>query len=177
MRFVGTMKKVVVAVVIAVAVLLASDFVNDAYNQYAVVGYSLSAATTTSAPSNIIQISLNVYNSGNANAVPTFTVNVVNATIQQVSIPNLTENELANFCSYNNETATITNLTVTAGQTSIEWATVSVIPNIGVSSFSVSSSASLPLDITHPKDTTMANIPFELFYILTSQGVYAQSFS
>jgi hypothetical protein len=170
-------KKIGIAVAIAVIVLIATSFVDDAYNDYAIVQYSLSADENTY-PNLPLEVSLYLKNAGGANAVPTSIISAVNATIQKVSIPSVTSNSLPRFCCYDDTTVTISNMTITAGQGLTLWAIVSIIPESGVSSFSITSHASVSFDIAHPKNTAVSTTPFELFYVWNPKHfVFNQAFS
>jgi len=164
-------EKILGGLIVAVLVVLITQIVASAWNNYALVGYQLSAPMYAYSRE-ALQIDLNLDNKGNIGAVPVSTVYVVNATIQMVSIPNVAAYQLSEFCSFNSTTATITNLTIEAGRQLSIWASIYAIPNEGAATFGVYSSVALPHDVFHPKSRPIRILPYELVYNATSPGVY-----
>jgi hypothetical protein len=90
-------KKVFAGILIIVLVVTSVFFLVDEYFNYSRVEYYLSGPTYVNA-GGVLQVNLYLYNSGSLNVVPTYTVRVINATIQSVSIPSVAAGSLPNFC-------------------------------------------------------------------------------
>jgi hypothetical protein len=169
----GMLKKILVGVAILVIAAIIGLFINSAWNDYAEVNYQIQGANSFYATgTNYLVITLKIGNDGNIGVVPTSEIYVINATIIGVSIPNVAQYELSNYCHYNDTVVTISNLTVAKGISMSDWATINITPNEGVLSFSVSASVTLPSDWLHPNSKPMRNLPTELFYNQTSPNSY-----
>lgn len=170
----GMGKKILAGVAIIVIAAIIAGALNAAWNDYAVLNYQLQGPSTFFAASNnYLEIILNEGNSGDIGVVPTTQVSVMNATITGVSIPNVAQYELLNYCQYNDTVATISNLTATKGSSLSKWATINITPYQGTPSFSVSASVTLPTDWLHWKNTSFRNLPTELDYNRTSADSYS----
>lgn len=165
----GWKKTVAVGVAIIVIAGIIALFVNAIWNDYAMVEYNLKGPDSFYImPINYLDIGLYQGNSGDIGVVPTTEISVINATITGVSISNVAQFELYNYCQYNTTEATISNLTAVKGSSLSSWATVHITPNNGTPSFSVSASVTLPPDLLHPKSSSFRDLPVELDYNRTS---------
>jgi hypothetical protein len=169
----GNVSKVVIGVTILVIAAVIGLFITAAWNDYAELNYRLQGPSEFYASgNNHLDISLYQGNSGNIGVIPTTQISVVNATITGVSMEDVAQYELPNFCQYNDTVANISKLTVVKGRSLSNWATIYVTPKNGVPSFSVSASVTLPTDWQHPKSTSMKNLPIELDYNQTGTNSY-----
>lgn len=146
----------------------------DEYFNYAKVEYYLSGSTYVDS-GGVLQINLYLYNAGDVNVIPTLTVRVVNATIQNIVIPSISAANLLNYCSYNKTFALIENITASAKVNSSLWATIYVVPVNGISSFSIFSNATVPFDILHIRNILISNLPTTVSYSLSGSNVFMRS--
>ena len=168
-------KKVFTGLLIAVLVAVFAVFFVDEYFNYAKVDYYLSGPTYVGA-GEVLQVNLYLYDAGSVNVVPTFTVQVVNATIQSISVPSIASRNLSDFCWFNGTTALIENITASSKANSPLWAVVSVVPSNSVSSFSIFSNATIPFDVLHIRNViTSAPTENEASYNLTSASRFTRS--
>jgi hypothetical protein len=163
-------RALIIILAIALPVLIFSE-----YNYYAVIQYGL-LSPTYAVPNNALQVSVYLQNVGSADAVPIFTLQVVNATIQEVSIPSIADNKLSSFYHFNNETATIDNITASAGNSSDLWAIVYVIPNNNTSAFSVYSSVKIPFDFLHIRNEVSPTLTNKISYNLSPSHFFNKSY-
>jgi hypothetical protein len=167
-------KKVLTGILIVVLVVAFAVFFIDEYFNYAKVDYYLSGPTYVGVDG-VLQVNLYLYDAGSVNVVPNFTVRVVNATIQSVSIPSVAANNLSDFSWFNGTTAFIENITASAKANSDLWAIVYVVPNSGVSSFSIFSDATIPFNVLHIRNVIASAPPNEVSYNLTSSSLFMRS--
>jgi hypothetical protein len=167
-------KKVFTGILIVVLVVAFAVFFVDEYSNYAKVEYYLSGPTYVGV-GGVLQVNFYLYDSGSVNVVPTFTVRVVNATIQSVSIPSIAADNLSDFCWFNGTTALIENITASAKANSALWAIVYVVPSSSVSSFSIFSNATIPFDVLHIRNVITSFPPNEVSYRLTSSSLFTRS--
>jgi hypothetical protein len=168
----GKGSKIAVGVAIAVIAAIIILFVNAVWNDYVALDYRLQGPNAFYVFNNYLDVNLYQGNSGNIGVVPTTEISVINATITGVSISNIAQFELHNYCQYNATEATISNLTAVKGSSLSNWATIHITPSNGTQSFSVSASVTLPSDLLHPKSTPVRNLPVELDYNRTSTDQY-----
>ena len=171
MRRKGKPNWVFTIVVAAILTTTITFFINSAWNDYADVYYQMSGSKWVWSHESA-KIDLNLQNKGKIGIVPTCTVFIVNATIQSVLISGVPEYQLSNFCSFNDTVAKFTNLTLSAGWGLGGWASIYVVPDKGVSSFSASAQVTLPFDLLHPNNKVGRIIPYELMYNATDSGVF-----
>jgi hypothetical protein len=172
----GLRKNVFFRALIIILAIALPVFIFYEYNYYAVIQYGLLSPTYV-APNNALQVSVYLQNVGSADAVPIFTLQVVNATIQKVSIPSIADNKLSSFCHFNNETATIDDITASAGNSSDLWAFVYVIPNNNTSAFSVYSNVKIPFDFLHIRNEVSPTLTNKVSYNLSSSHLFNKSLS
>jgi hypothetical protein len=165
--------KIFIGVAIAVIAGVILIFANIMANEHAEVSYQLQGADSLYLSFHSpLEVTLNEGNDGNIGATTISTISILNATITQVSIPSVAQQDLYNYCQFNDTVATISNLTVVKGSSLSKWATIYVTPNEGVSSFQISVHVELSSDWSHPRSTVMRTLPTELIYNLTSTDLY-----
>lgn len=167
----STIQKIAIPVLVGFFLLVISTTYNSAGNDFADIGYKLSASDWIP-KDGTLEVELDLKNDGNMNCVPTSTVFVENATIQKVEINKVQQINLGRYCNLTDKTATVSHLIVEKDRSFTNWATVTVIPNEGTSSFAVYSLVTLPTDLLHPNSKVTPTIPSDLFYIVTNQGEY-----
>jgi len=172
----GLRKNVFFRALIVILAVALPVFIFSEYNYYAVVQYGLSSPTYV-APNNALQVNVYLQNVGSADAIPILTVQVVNATIQKVSIPSIADGKLSSFCHFNNDTATIDNITASAGNSSDLWAIVYVVPNNNTSAFSVYSNLKMPFDFLHIRNKASPILTNKISYTLSPSHLFNKSFS
>ena len=169
-------KKVFAGVLIMVLVVAFAFLLVDEYFNYAKVEYYLSGSTYVNV-GGVLQVNLYLYDSGSVNVEPTYTVRVINATIQSVSIPSIAASSLPNFCSFNETSALIANITASSKLNSALWATVYVVPSNSVTSFRIFSNATIPFDVFHIRNVITSTSSDEVSYNLTSSNDFMRSVS
>ncbi len=160
-------KKIRNGIIIGIGLLVISLFVNEAWNDYAYVGFNLSAAKWAYTGEDL-EVHLRLRNTGNLDVVPVSTVRVKNATIRKVSIRNVAEYQLSRYCFFNDTATCVGNLTLTAGRELGEWFSVYVVPDEDATSFVVYSDVTISQDMWHPKNRIIRILPYELTYNATS---------
>lgn len=173
MPLLGAPKKIAVGVTIGVIVAIIALLANIMANEHAEVSYQLQGASVIDTRFNpSLEVTLNEGNNGNIGVATIATISVINATITQVSIVNVAQYDLPNYCQDNGTVATISNLTAVKESPLSKWATIYVTPNEGVKTFRISASVELSGDWLHPRNTVMRTLPTDLAYNLTSADVY-----
>jgi hypothetical protein len=169
----GWKKNLAVTVAGLVIASIIGIIISAAWYNYADIEYQLQGPSGFYAyGNNQLTITLEEGNSGNIGIAPTSTISVVNANITGVSIPNVAQFQLYDFCQYNSTFATISNLTVASGGGLSELATITITPNSGTQLFSVSASVTLPWD-WHLQNKIMRELPTDLYYNQTSADEYS----
>lgn len=170
----GTVKKILIAaagIVLGGLILL---YFASAYNEYAEVGYQLQGSLSFDRHfQSSLEIALNEENNGKVGAVPTSEIYILNGTIDQVSINGVPMSQVSDFCWFNETTAIIGNLAIPKERSLSLWATIKVVPNEGVLSFSVRAEVSLAGDWLHPRNAVHVVIPKELVYNRTAESIYS----
>jgi len=171
---VGTLKKIGIGVAIPVLAGIVLIFANAAYNEYAEVGYQLNGPSFLDLNfDSSLEVKLKEENEGNLAVVPISTVVVKNANIIDVSINGVAQYMLSDYCTFNETMATITNLRLSKGRSLSDFATIHVLPNEGVPTFSIKAEVILPPDMFHPRNDITRILPFELVYNQTSANRYS----
>ena len=167
-------KEFVVSVAVIVVASIITMIVKAAWYDYAEVGYTLSGPSSLDLhyeESHAVELKLN--NEGNMRLAPISKVWVTNATITKVSIPNIMESELENYCSGNSTCITISGLTMPKEIKNPKlWATIYVIPNNETASFGIHSDVDISFDWFHLRTAKIPIIPYKLVYDLTSSDIY-----
>ena len=168
----GWGKRIAIGVSVIVIAAILVGFGNLLQNDYGDISYQLSGPTWVYAqPLN--KFDLNIQNTGSIKVVPVCTISVVNASIQKVTIPEVAQYQLSQYCSYNETTATITNLTIPISQKELATLfSIEISPTNGCNAFSVSSNVVVPWDILHPRSSVGQVLPTEFRYSATTEGVY-----
>jgi len=170
----GAVKKILIAAASIVLGGLILLYFTSAYNEYAEVGYQLQGPLSFDRHfESSLEISLNEENNGNVGGVPTSEIYILNGTINQVSINGVPLSQVSDFCWFNETTAIIGNLTIPKERSLSLWATIKVVPNEGVSSFSVRAEVSLAFDLLHLQNAVHIVIPKELVYNRTAESIYS----
>lgn len=161
-----------VAVIVVAGIIML--IVRAAWYDYADVGYSLSGPSSLDLRyEDSLAVELKLNNEGNMRIAPISKVWVVNATITKVSIPNIMESELENYCSGNSTCITISERSIPKEiKNPMLWATIYVIPNNEAASFGIYSDVDVSFDWFHLRTTKICIIPCKLMYDLTSSDVY-----
>lgn len=165
-----TLEKIVIGVAITVIGSLIISTYTDWGKDYAFIKHRLSASESIFEGGSL-EVTLILSNEGNMNIVPNSTISVTNATIQRVEIKDVQQVQLSKYCSFNDNVACISNLTIEAGKQYSELIKVYVTPNQDVSSFTVLSGVKVPSTLNHP-NKVMRILPYELIYEATGQGDY-----
>lgn len=159
-----TSNKLITLIAIPIVLLIVTLIITSAWEEYADVGYNLSAVNWVF-PSETLKVDFNIKNSGKVDVVPEITVTVENATIEKVDIPNVAEYQLSNFCYYDNSSARFTNLKLSTDWDQLGvWSSIYIIPKEDVTSFKINASVNLPYDFFHPKNTVTRILPWEFIY-------------
>ncbi len=170
----GAIKKILVAtagIVLGGLILL---YFTSAYNEYAEVGYQLQGPLSFNRLfQSSLEITLNEENNGRVGAVPTSEIYVLNGTISQISINGVPLSQVSDYCWFNETCAVIGNLTIQKERTLSAWANIRIVPNEGVSSFSVRAQVSLASDWLHPRNEVHVVIPKDLVYNRTAENIHS----
>ena len=169
----STLNKIAIPVLVAILILIATNAINSADDEYADVGYTLLANDWISRDGNL-KVELKLKNDGNIDCTPISKFFVENATIQKVEINGVQQVNLWKYCNSTDDAKSITidSLIAQAEMKFSTWATVTVVPDEGVSGFSVHSLVTIPDDLMHPNNKAVGTVPRELFYIESIQGEY-----
>ena len=108
--------------------------------------------TALSSSGEIIVVDLITKNQGNLGGVPSYKVSVINATIVEVEIEGIQKQRLSDFCQIDETSVTISNFTILGGRSSFVLATINIVPNEEALRIVVSSRATVPFDLLHPKN-------------------------
>jgi len=169
----GALKKIAISVAIIVIAGTIMFVVNIAWNEYAEVGYQLHGPSLLDLNfDSSLQVDLKGKNAGNIRAVPISKIYVLNATIVQVSISGAAQHQLSKYCYFNQTMAIISNLTIAKEKPFSVWATIYVVPNEGVASFTIYADVELQRDWLHPRNYVARVLPTELIYNCTSTNRY-----
>jgi len=169
----GALKKIAIGVAIAVIAGIIMLFINVAWNEYAEVGYQLEGSSSLDLNfDSSLQVDLRLENDGNIGAVPISKIYALNATIIRVSISGVADYQLSKYCTFNENMVTISNLTIPKGRPLSVWATVYVVPNEGITSFTIYAHVELWGDWLHPRNSVTSILPTELVYNRTSTHRY-----
>jgi hypothetical protein len=164
---------IITAIIVIVAAALLYSVINSDYVQvsygFEVGGLGTPEGYTINPPNNLFPIFFGESNGGTIAAVPTVRISVVNATIFHVEIYSVPQSVQHYYCQYNGTLATISNLTLGRGGSILVAMIINV--TLGAQSFSLSSSATLPQDWFHVKNTIVGSTT-ELNYNQTSPNRY-----
>jgi hypothetical protein len=170
----GAAKKIAIGITILVMAGIIMLFINTTWSEYAEVGYQLQGPKSLDLNyESSLEVDLRKKNDGNIGAVPISKIYVLNATIVQVSINGIAQHQLSKYCYFNETMATISNLTIAKGRSLSVWATIYVVPNEEVASFTIYADVGLRSDWLHPRNNIMRILPTELIYNCTSANNYS----
>lgn len=161
---------IISGVAIGIIGLVIGLFITSGYQDYAIVGYNLSA-TDWAFSGEQLKVNFNIKNSGKVTVVPQITITVENATIKGVEIPNVAEYQLSSYCNYTSSCAIFMNLRLSPDRQQLGlWSSIYIIPDEGATSFKINSTVGLPFDFFHPKNEITRFLPWEFVYESSNGG-------